>query len=357
MDLTLQNDRTAASATLVVQPSATPTQESTELGHKLLISDAALAGARSFADGEEGRRAKISGATAASIETASVRLVNTSRVNLYFQIQSNRRDEYYCLPENGTIRARSTVVVAVAYRGVESNELAGNAVFRCKWGLSKATAGTAGNCSKFKLKFSPTMLSLPAATANDADSCTGGSATVNKGRIDEDHSSSVSGGCSCADGDNAVIPDQKGWPPWERSDYTGNNPSAEDVDAERSAAYKFIAAADAAKLGYTDSSTMKESVRKELVNRETDTVSSTPAGFCYRAVKSIVLQGMLIFAVLGALTFSFPKRTGGLTGVFTRESVVLPSFLVGMLAQWLRTWFFSVATSGSFSRVVKSKTE
>jgi hypothetical protein len=301
---------------LVVQPLRSATSESAALGRKLLVARAAESASSSSSSSSSScssssspRRAPRAGRVAASIPTASLRVVNRSAAPVYFKIQSKAGAADFCVqPESGTLRAQSAVIVAVVC--VSERDPAG-AIFRCKWGGSPASTQSS---SKFQLEFHPTLLS----------SGSGGS--------DHDGSSHNNTKSSSGGGASPTKPSQAGWPPWERSDYSGDDPSAEDVDAERSAAYEFIA-----KNGTTNANAGHSSPPKN---------SQDETSFCC-SFKSLLLQGTLIFAALWAFAFSFPEKTGGLGGIFTRESVVLPSFVTGMLAQWLRARFFGAQTAGA----------
>ena len=310
---------------LVVQPLRTVTPESAALGRKLLVaraaSDAVLlptsppppppSSSSSSHGGSGPRRAPQAGYVAKSIPTASVRIVNRSSANVFFKIQSKKagKADFCVQPENGTLRAQSAVIVAIA---CVSDCDPSEAVFRCKWGERPESAQSS---SKFQLQFLPTLVSSE-SKHNSSSS------------IENNTDANTSGGESQVQ----TKPSQAGWPPWERSDYSGDGPSAEDVDAERSAAYKFIA---------------KYSTPNEIpgtapgtANNISPTNSKKNTSSCCGGIKSLLMQCMFTFAMLWALAFSFPERTGGLAGIFTLESIVLPSFLVGMLAQSIRAHFF-----------------
>ena len=317
-----------------VQPLSAPTAESCALGQKLLVSRAAEHAAN--ASGAP-RSTPATGRIAASIPTASVRLVNLSAANLYFKIQSKAgAADFCCQPESGMLRSKSAVIVAVACVS-ELNPK--GAVFRCMWGETQPCTRSS---NKFHLQFHPTLMS--SSPIDD----------LSKETSDTSRNSEVDTKSSAArrdSGGSVVRSRQAGWPPWERSDYTGSEPSAEDVDAERSAAYKFIAAAEAGETGHNSYIASQHTNSKDQRKGQ--------GGFCFSVIGSVVCQSALIIFMLWVITFSFPERTGGLSGVFTPGSLVLPSFLAGMATQWLRTFLFRGSTNAqpNASIFVKSKSD
>lgn len=296
-----------------VQPLRTPTVESCALGRKLLVGRAAELAANA---GGDPRPSPATGRIAASIPTASVRLVNLSGANLYFKIQSKAGSaDFCCQPESGMLRSQSAVIVAVACVSERNPE---GAVFRCMWGETQPCTRSS---NKFHLHFHPTLMSSSPTDDLSKES-------------DNSKNSEVDAKSSAArqdSGDSVVRSRQAGWPPWERSDYTGSEPSAEDVDAERSAAYKFIAAAEAGETRHTNAASQHTSSKDQRKGH---------GFFCCGMIGSLACQGALVMFMVWVITFSFPERTGGLSGVFTPGSLVLPSFFAGMATQWLRTLLF-----------------
>lgn len=331
---------------LFVQPLTEAVKESTALGRSLIVAKAAQDLVSTSRQEHSGRR-EIGGASSAiarSIPTAALRIVNPFSSNLFFKIQTKSANDFCCKRENGVIRAKSAVIVAVAYTGSEDGVGVSDHWFRCRWGSSEADAKK--SC-KFQLKFHETYVSADLDDGSPGTAAGSGGTRVSAAGSSSDNAGQISNRKHNTATNEAS---QKGWPPWERTNYSGNELSSEDVDSERAAAYNFIAATEA-------SIVKKDSMSAAVLRRNATNEAGVPyqTTSCCQAMKSIVIQAALVFSVLWLLVFAAPERTGGLAGVFTWNSPVLPSFCCGMIAQALRGYCANHARSSRSGRKYKAE--
>jgi hypothetical protein len=259
---------------------------------------------------------------------AAVRIINVHDSPITFKVQASQDTfrEFHVSPETGTMKPKSTVIVAVAYcnwnadskERKSSKDLSQLTFQLCSWNPDKS-AGSKSRL-RFSLKFdtTPNQLAFNEHTLADSSFDISGSESL--------HHRRQSGGGGKQSQRKTMVSlatpkhedCMRGWPPFEKEKHLRKS-LAGGIDSDPALVQNSST--------YTPLSATRVASVTRLQNNATTVASK---------VKSIFMQLGLFGFIIYAYIFSYPGMTGTPADVMALKTAVLPAFLLGVVAEKIR---------------------
>jgi len=248
---------------------------------------------------------------------AAVRISNVHDSPVTFKVQTTYKRFIMVSPQTGTMKPKSTIIVAVAYwnangKDIKSSQELSLLPFQlCSWNPEKSMG------SKSKIRFSLEFDTL----AEPGERSFGNSEGLHHRRSgggsgggSEKHSQEkTSLNPATLEHDDGM----RGWPPFEKEKHMRELMACGSSDPNSL---------------QTSSTSTPLSARRDASVTRLQTNATTVASKC----KSILLQLGLFGCLIYAYVFSYPDMTGTTADVMALKTAVLPAFLLGVIAEKIR---------------------
>ena len=246
---------------------------------------------------------------------AAVRISNVHDSPVTFKVQTTYKKFITVSPQTGTMKPKSTIIVAVAYWNANgkdsksSQELSLLPFQLCSWNPEKSMG------SKTKIRFSLEFDTLAESGERSFGNSEGLHHRRSGGGSEKYSQKKTSLNPAILEHDDGM----RGWPPFEKEKHM------RELMACASSKPSSLQTAS------TSTSTPLSARRDASVTR-LQTNATNVASKC----KSISLQLGLFGCLIYAYVFSYPDMTGTTADVMAFKTAVLPAFLLGVIAEKIR---------------------